>query len=93
MRYDVAKVENCFADSQTYEYRLPLDGQGFCALLSGWEVKENHKFRRPLFSADRDGVNIKGILKANTIKVSFPDSKWEGEKSDFEAWISSVEPE
>ena len=90
MQYEVVKVDNCFAESQTYEYRLPVDGQAFCARLTGWEVKENHKFRRPLFSADRDGINIKGILRANTVKVSFPDGSWEAGKADFESWLGSL---
>ena len=94
MRYEVKKTENCFVDSQTYEYKLPLDGQSFAALLSGWEVRENHKYRRPLFTADKDGVNIKGVLKAGVIKVSFPENGWEAEKADFESWLSSQpEPE
>jgi len=96
MQYEVKKTENCFADSRTYEYRLPLDGERFSRLLSGWgdwEISENHKFRRPLFTADRDGVNVKGILKANVIKVSFPEDRWEAEKADFERWLTlQVEP-
>ena len=90
MRFEVKKAENCFADSQSYEYRLPLDGQSIAAMLDGWEVKENHKYRRPMFTADRDGVNIKGILKANIIKVSFPGNRWETEKTGFERWLASA---
>jgi len=88
MQFEVAKTENCFAHSQSYEYRLPIDGQSFSALLEGWEIKEYHKYRRPLFTADRGGMNIKGILKATTIKVSFPEERWESEKADFERWLS-----
>jgi len=90
MLFEVKKVDNCFADSRSYEYRLPLDGQSFSALLAGWEVSENHKYRRPLFTADRDGVNIKGILKAHIIKVSFPEQSWEEEKAGFDRWLASL---
>jgi hypothetical protein len=88
MEFEVKKVENCFNDSRTFEYLLPLDGHGFSALLAGWEVRENHKFRRPLFTADKDGVSIKGILKANVVKVSFPEDRWESEKAEFERWLT-----
>ncbi|MCL2202092.1 MAG: hypothetical protein FWB75_09015 [Oscillospiraceae bacterium] len=87
MQIDVKKVENCFAGSRSYEYKLPIDGECFFELLDGWEKKEHHKYRRPLFTADRDGVNIKGILKANTIKVSFPAANWEAAKESFESWL------
>ena len=91
MRFEVKKTENCFSDSLTYEYRLPLSGQSFAALLDGWKVKENHTFRRPLFVADRNGVNIKGILKANVVKASFPEVRWEAEKERFERWLQSID--
>jgi len=90
MKFDVKKAENCFADSQSYEYWLPIDGQTFSALLNGWEVKEHHKYRRPMFTADRDGVNIKGILKTNIVKASFQGDDWEAEKAEFEQWLTSV---
>ena len=91
MQFEVKKSENCFADSRSYEYRLPVDGQSFSCLLDGWEIKENHKFRRPLFTADKDGLNIKGILKANTIKVSYPEDRWQVEKESFERWLESAQ--
>ena len=90
MLFEVKKVDDCFSSSRSYEYRLPLDGQSFSALLAGWEVSENHKFRRPLFTADKGGVNVKGILKANVIKASFPESRWEAEKADFERWLETL---
>jgi len=88
MKFEVRKTENCFANSQSYEYQLPLDGQSFCALLDDWEVKEHHKYRRPMFTADKSGVNVKGILKANTIKVSYPSDSWEREKEEFENFLA-----
>ena len=95
MRFEVKKTENCFSGAQTYEYRLPVRGQDFIALLCApaavWDVKQNHKFRRPLFTADRNGINIKGILEANVIRVSFPECRHEEEKKAFEIWLSSAE--
>ena len=90
MWFEVKKAENCFSDSRSYEYRLPIDGTGFSALLGGWEVREHHKYRRPMFTADKDGVNIKGILKASIVKVSFPEARWEEEKVGFEQWLEST---
>ena len=90
MLFEVKKTDNCFSNSFTFEYRLPVCGQDFSAQLCGWEVKENHKYRRPLFSADKGGVNVKGILKANVIKASFPQDRWENEKADFERWLGSI---
>jgi len=90
MLFEVKKVDNCFVDSRSYEYRLPIDGQSFSALLKGWEVSENHKYRRPMFTADKGGVNVKGILKANVVKASFPESRWEAEKTDFELWLKNL---
>jgi len=90
MTFDCAKTENCFQDSQTYEYRLPVTGEAFCAFLSGWSVRCNAKLRRPIFSADKNGVNIKGVLAYNLIRVSFPSSRWEQEKADFEKWLGGI---
>lgn len=40
MNFEVKKTENCFADSQTYEYRLPMTSQEFLSLLDGsWQTR------------------------------------------------------
>ena len=91
MLYEVKKAENCFIDCQSYEYKLPIDGQSFYKLLDGWKMREYLSYRRPLFTADKEGVNIKGILNANIIKVSFPEKDWEANKADFERWLASME--
>ena len=90
MNFSVKKTENCFADAQTYEYRLPINGRSFASFLEGWEVKEIHKYRRPLFIADKDGINVKGILEAYVIRASYPENRWEAEKASFENWLSSL---
>lgn len=91
MNYECAKTENCFADSRTWEYRLDTDGGTFMKLLSGWSLRCNRKLRRPVFIADRNGVNIKGVLSGNSIRVSFPSKNWEAEKNSFESWLSGID--
>ena len=85
--YKIKKVENCFKDSQTYEYLMVItlhitDIEGF-ARGDNLDIKTN--FRRPFFIITREnGVKIKGILNSNRIKVSFPDHTWKDLKTDFE---------
>ena len=90
MEFTCKKTENCFSDSQTFEYDLPVTGRELLPLLDGWESRTNERLRRPAFSADRDGVNIKGILVFDVVKVSYPDGGWEAEKERFERWLSNV---
>ncbi len=91
MEYLCKKIENCFAGSQTYEYKLTVPGQALCARLSGWELRVNDGLRRPAFSADRDGVNVKGVLSGETVRVSYPQERWEREKKDFESWLEELD--
>ena len=58
MNFEVKKTENCFADSQTYEYRLSVTGQEFLSMLdTDWQTRCNHKLRRPVFLAEREGLH------------------------------------
>lgn len=93
MVFDSAKTENCFADSRTYDYRLPVTAEAFAARLAGWRVAENRKYRRPMFTADKNGVNVKGVLSGRVIKASFPEDRWEAEKAAFENWLAGLEAE
>ena len=90
MNFACKKVENCFAEARTYEYELPVTGEELCSLLSGWEIKENYKFRRPVFSAKKGKLEIKGILKARVIKVNYTAENWEAEKEEIETWLAHV---
>jgi hypothetical protein len=86
------KTENCFADSQTYEYRLPVtvpDFLNFLVLDKNWEIRRNDRLRRPVFIAEQNGIHIKGILAGTTIRVSFPEKSQEQEKEKFENWLVS----
>jgi len=91
MKFECKKTENCFADAQTYEYRLPISGEAFSRFLSGWEVRVNAKLRRPVFLADKNGVHVKGLLAHNVIRASFPQSRWEAEKAAFETWLGGID--
>ena len=88
MIYEHKKIENCFADSQTFEYRLPITAETFLALLQdGWTTPCNYKLRRPVFLAEQDGLRIKGMLAGNLIRVSFPNNSWKQRKKYFEDWM------
>ncbi len=92
MKFECKKTENCFARSQTYEYRLPVTGEVLSGLLpDDWEQRRNLRLRRPVFIADRSGVNVKGVLANDTVKVSYPDTCWEAEKRRFETWLEETD--
>lgn len=92
MDFECKKTENCFADSQTYEYRLPVTAETFLHMLdASWQTRCNFRLRRPVFLAERDGVRIKGILAGTVIRVSFPDAAWEIHKKKFEEGIEKYD--
>lgn len=91
MKFRCQKTENCFAEARTYEYELPVTGEELCRLLKGWEIKENYRFRRPMFSANRGGLQIKGILASHVIKVNYTEKNWEREKEELERWLKQAE--
>lgn len=87
MTYEVKKVDNCFSDAQSYEYKVPIICAELVKRMTDWEITENHKYRRPMFVGERDGSHSKGILKANVFRVSFRNDRWEQEKKEFELWL------
>lgn len=87
MIFKCKKVENCFAQARTYEYELPVTGKQLIFMLEGFTVKENHKLRRPVFSAIKNQVEIKGILSSNIVKINYTAAGWEGEKIQMEKWL------
>ena len=91
MQFDCKKTENCFAHSFTFEYRLPITALMLSKRLEGWAVTENHSYRRAIVTADRDGVNLKGILNGKLVRVSFPEKSWEMDKAAFESWLLNEE--
>lgn len=91
MKFEVKKTENCFSGTQTYEYRFPINNQELLQFLNLFSIKKYETLRRPTFLAmDSCGVQIKGILKDNICKVSFPDATWEVSKIEFEEFIDSL---
>ena len=91
MKFKWKKTENCFAEARTYEYELPITGQELSARLEGFEVKENHSFRRPVFSAKKGGLEVKGILKEKVVKINYTADNWETEKEQMEKWMEDQE--
>ena len=91
MKFERKKVENCFADSKTYEYRLPLPGKELAeALPAEWEVRRNEKLRRPVFIATKEGIHLKGLLAGCAVRASFLEAEWEERQKEFEDWIGGV---
>lgn len=87
------KVENCFANAQTYRYwldgrvdedvvkRLQFFGTSF--------VKRN--LRRPFFRIEmEEGSQIKGMFGDDSIKVSYSTSDWEEEKEQWEQQAQKI---
>lgn len=93
MNYRWKKVENCFAEARTYEYEIPITGAELLAYLEDWEIRENHKFRRPVFSAKQGALEIKGILAAHVVKINYTADHWEEEKEKLEQWLEQIEIE
>jgi len=80
MHFEYKKKENCLAYSQIYEYKLTITVREFKTHLNGWTVEENHRYRRPMMTAIKRGVQIKGILDKYVITVSFPEDTYVEEK-------------
>lgn len=85
------KINNCFKDSQTFAYRLPITSKELSeAFLQEGEIKINNQFRRPIFNAVIGTTRIKGILDESIIKVSFLDEHWQVQKNVFEEWLKQA---
>lgn len=90
MNYICKKIEDCFADSKTWEYGLPITAEEFLQLLDdAWQKRCNRKLRRPVFIAEGGGIRIKGILTGTTIRVSFCNSSWQPLKKQFELFLDN----
>ena len=89
MKYTVSKVPNCFSESETYEYAIPVTGEAFLRLLCGWEIRENRKLRRPVGIAEQDGIVIKTVLAGQILRISYPRENWQEEKEKMEAFLEN----
>ena len=90
MKIRVMKVDNCFAQTQTYEYMLDISGEEFFHGLEGWDLRINEKLRRPTGIASRDGVIIKAVLAGHSVRVSYPDDCWLMKKIEFEQYLEQL---
>lgn len=91
-KFQVKKVENCFKDSQAYEYKINMEiNEGFLDKMKNLGKIEIKNFRRPIFMIDCENKNkIKGVLKSNIMRVSFPDDIWEIRKKEFEKYLDEI---
>ena len=91
-KFQVKKVENCFKDSQTYEYKLNIEiDEEFLEKLKSLGSIEIKNFRRPIFMINCENKNeIKGVIKSNIIKVSFPEDMWQIRKEEFEKFLDEI---
>ena len=91
-KFQVKKVENCFKNSQTYEYKLNVDiDEEFLEKLRCLGEVEIKNFRRPIFMINCENENkIKGVINSKIIRVSFPEDIWEKRKEVFEKFLNEV---
>ena len=91
-KFKVNKVDNCFKDNQTYEYKLDLEiDENFIEKLQSLGEIERKNFRRPIFMIHCKNDNkIKGIINSKIIKVSYPDNKWQYNKNEFELFLDKI---
>ena len=91
-KFKVKKVENCFKDNQTYEYKLNLEiNEKFLKKLQNLGEVEIKNFRRPIFMIYcENGNKIKGVINSKIIRVSFPDDKWQYNKEKFEIFLYGI---
>ena len=91
-KFKVRKIDNCFKDSQTYEYDINMEiNEGFLEKLQSLGKVEIKNFRRPIFMINCENQNkIKGVIKSKIIRISFPDNIWEERKEEFERFLNEV---
>ena len=91
-KFDIKKVDNCFKDSQTQEYKLNIEiNEEFLEKLKSLGSIEIKNFRRPIFMINCENKNkIKGVIKSNIIKVSFPEDMWQIRKEEFEKFLDEI---
>lgn len=91
-KFKVRKIDNCFKDSQTYEYDINMEiNEEFLEKLQSLGKVEIKNFRRPIFMINCENQNkIKGVIKSKIIRISFPDNIWEERKEEFERFLNEV---
>ena len=91
-KFKVKKVDNCFKNNQTYEYKLNLEiNEEFLTKLQELGEVEIKNFRRPIFMINCKNENkIKGVINSKIIRISFPDDTWELNKEKFEKFLDEI---
>lgn len=88
------KTENCFSNSQTYLYilGLPIDDAFLDDMSELGELEIKRNFRRPFFFLRlTDGSEIRGMLRDDCFKASFPDNNdITAAKTGFEAALRRI---
>ena len=94
MKFQRKKVENCFADSRTYEYQIPVSGKALADFLPDiWDIRRNERLRRPVFIARKEGIHLKGLLAGHAVRASFLETEWETRQKEFENWMENINAE
>lgn len=86
-KWTCTKVENCFANAKTYEYRLafPVTEEWLSKAAESGTLRVKKNFRRPCYFLDfENGTQMKGNLNENRMKVSYPESDFELQKEKLE---------
>jgi len=93
MKFEVKKAENCFSDAENYEYRIEVVGSDLMESLKPQteHLRVNDKLRRPTFTAAlNNGVQLKGLMGKNVIKVGYVITQATEQKAAFEQWLTSL---
>ena len=93
MEFTCKKIENCFTNSANFQYALEVDAESFMNAIGDWaSIRVNEKLRRPTFiGAFSDGIQVKGVLARNSIRVGYPEDCWEECKERFETRLAAMD--
>ena len=91
-KFKVNKIDNCFKNSQTYEYKLDVEiNIEFLEKLQKLGKLEIKNFRRPIFMIYCENENkMKGVINSKIIRVGFPDYVYEERKEAFEKFLNEI---
>ena len=73
-RLERKKIENCFANSMTFEYRLGIPNEELFEKLAAYGTVTRKEFRRPvLLFVSSEGIQAKGVVGTLYVRVGYPD--------------------
>jgi len=91
--FECKKAENCFSESQTYEYRLACSmGERFLnGLVEAGVLTCRRQIRHPFFTLDLpDHTHVKGVIGDELVKTSFPSEDFGACKARFEKLLERL---